>query len=135
MTCQLKLSREHLRALQETVKQSTTATSERVSQTHAKKFNQLLSSMKRGRSPPVVDKEKWVVNLLRTFLRTVKSPRRSTYRKRRRQRYLTCERLTNNFTGKTSVRKDLSKSKYVPFLIKLIRDQESILTQSQNLTN
>ena len=57
-----KLSREHLRALQETVKQSTTATSERVSQTHAKKFNQLLSNiMKRGRSPPVVDKEKWVV--------------------------------------------------------------------------
>ena len=59
-----KLSREHLRALQETAKQSTTATSERVSQTHAKKFNKLINNKKRGRSPPIVDKEKWVVHVL-----------------------------------------------------------------------
>ena len=48
-----KLSAEHLRALQETVKQSTTDTSERVSQTHAKKFSQLTNNEKAG--PPVVD--------------------------------------------------------------------------------
>ena len=41
-----KLSREHLRAIQETVKQSTTA------------FHQLINKKKDGRSPPVVDKEK-----------------------------------------------------------------------------
>ena len=51
-----KLTREHLRALQETVKQSTTDTSEKVSQTHAKKFSQLANNKKP--SPPVVDKEK-----------------------------------------------------------------------------
>ena len=47
------------------------ATSERVSQTHAKKFNQLLSNMKRGRSPPAVDKEKWVVNVSQRTLSPV----------------------------------------------------------------
>ena len=69
-----KLSREHLRTLQETVKQSTTATSERVSKTHAKKLNQLLSNMKRRRSPPVVDKEKWVVNVSQCTLSPVEIP-------------------------------------------------------------
>ena len=65
-----KLSREHLRALQETVKQSTTDTSERVSQTHAKKFSQLTNNKKP--SPPVVDKGKWVVNVSQRTLGPVK---------------------------------------------------------------
>ena len=51
-----KLSREHLRALQETVKQSATDTSERVSQTHAKKFSQLKKNKKPR--PLVVNKGK-----------------------------------------------------------------------------
>ena len=61
-----KLLREHLRALQETVKQSTTDTSEKVSQTHAKKFSQLTN--KKKHSPPVLDKEKWVLNLAQRTL-------------------------------------------------------------------
>ena len=66
-----KLSREHLRALQDTVKHSTTVTPERVSQTHAKKFSQLTSNKKPN--PPVVDKQKWVVNVSQRTLGPVET--------------------------------------------------------------
>ena len=36
-----KLSREHLRSLQDKVEQSAEATSEKISETHTNKFNQL----------------------------------------------------------------------------------------------
>ena len=48
---------------------STTDSSERVSQTHAKKFSQLINNKKPG--PPVVDKGKWVVNVAQRTLGSV----------------------------------------------------------------
>ena len=64
-----KLSREHLRALKDTVQQSTKTASEKVSQTHTRKLNQLTSNKKP--SPPTADKEKWVVNVSQRTLNPV----------------------------------------------------------------
>ena len=56
----VEMSREHLRALQDTVEQSAEATSKKISEMHTKKFNQLKGKKKPNSTK--VDNEKWVVN-------------------------------------------------------------------------